>query len=415
MIKKGMARHNRGEDGPEIPHLGLLKMLQVLSFLLVFVAGIILGLLASTHVNSLFNSQRDLFFTSNIAVTTTSVLSDGRSSGSNCSTTNSEPCNCKSCDDESKVDCLSMKTFLHPHNLTHGMSDRELFWRASLVPKKEEYPFVRVPKVAFMFLTRGPLPLLPLWERFFKGHGKYFSIYVHTDPGYVLNVSSGSPFYGRQIPSKHVEWGSVLLLDAERRLLANALLEFSNERFILLSESCIPVYNFKTVYNYLVHSGHGFVEAYDDPSRYGRGRYNRRMLPYIWVRQWRKGSQWFEMQRALAAYVVSDTKYHKLFKKYCTPACYPDEHFLPTFINMFHGSMNSNRTVTWVDWSLGGPHPATYSAVNITEGLIQSIRMNQTLCSYNSGVTPICHLFARKFDASALQPLLNLTSRVMEF
>ncbi|CAI0378092.1 unnamed protein product [Linum tenue] len=53
-----------------------------------------------------------------------------------------------------------------------------------------------------MFLTRGPLPLLPLWERFFKGHGKYFSIYVHTDPGYVLNVSSGSPFYGRQIPSK---------------------------------------------------------------------------------------------------------------------------------------------------------------------------------------------------------------------
>ena len=71
---------------------------------------------------------------------------------------------------------------------------------------KDEYPFNRVPKVAFMFLTRGPLPLLPLWERFFRGHEKYFSIYVHTPRNYALNVSSESPFYGRQIPSKVCTW-----------------------------------------------------------------------------------------------------------------------------------------------------------------------------------------------------------------
>ncbi|CAN1812273.1 Glycosyltransferase BC10 [Linum perenne] len=406
------------EDVSEITHhhhhLGLLKLLKVLSFLLLFAAGIILGLLASSHVNTLFNSQRDLFYPSNIDVTT-SILTDGNSS-SNCNTSSLhlKPCNCKSCVDDD-VDCLNMDSFLHPKHLTHGMNDEEIFWRASLVPTKRDYPFDRLPKVAFMFLTRGPMPLLLLWERFFKGHQNYFTLYLHTDPGYVLNVSTDSPFYGRQIPSQQVEWGTVSLLDAERRLLANALLEFSNERFILLSESCIPVYNFPTVYNYLIHSEQSFVESYDDPSRYGRGRYSRKMLPNIWVRQWRKGSQWFEMQRDLAAYIVSDTKYYTLFKKHCTPACYPDEHFLPTFIHMFHGSMSANRTLTWVDWSLGGPHPATYGAVNITESFIQSIRMNKTVCSYNAGTTPICHLFARKFDASALEPLLNLTSRVMEF
>ncbi|EOY25472.1 hypothetical protein QUC31_011617 [Theobroma cacao] len=386
----------RGEDGER--HMGLLKLVQVLSFLVVFVAGIIIGLATSSHINTYFSSQAQaqLFSTS----TATSFRVSSGTTKANCS---------------QKVDCFSMDAFLHPTNLSHKMSDEELFWRASMAPYKNEFPFPRVPKVAFMFLTRGPLPLLPLWERFFKGHEKYFSIYLHTPPAYHLNVSSHSPFYGRQIPSQNVEWGTVLLADAERRLLANALLDFSNERFVLLSESCIPVYNFPTVYKYLIGSTYSFVESYDDPSRYGRGRYSRKMLPDIKLYQWRKGSQWFEMHRLVAIYIISDTKYYTLFRKYCRPACYPDEHYIPTFLNMFHGSLNANRSVTWVDWSMGGPHPAMHGGANITEGFIQAIRKNGTLCSYNEEQTSACYLFARKFAPSALESLLNLSSTVMEF
>jgi hypothetical protein len=48
----------------------------------------------------------------------------------------------------------------------------------------------RVPKVAFMFLTRGDLPLAPLWERFFAGaDGEHYSVYVHTTPGWIANRS----------------------------------------------------------------------------------------------------------------------------------------------------------------------------------------------------------------------------------
>ncbi|XP_048232061.1 glycosyltransferase BC10 isoform X1 [Ricinus communis] len=392
-----MARYREDKEyGPD-RHMGLLKLVQILSFLVIFVAGIIIGLATSSHINQYFTSQARLFFTNNIAAT--------KIPGDNC--TILKPCKA--------VDCLSMETFLHPKNLTHRMTDQELFWRASLMPYKDEYPFNRVPKVAFLFLTRGPLPMLPLWERFFRSHEKYFAIYVHTPRNYVLNVSTDSPFYGRQIPSQDVEWGSVSLVDAEKRLLSNALLDFSNERFVLLSESCIPVYNFPTVYRYLIHSEYSFVESYDDPTRYGRGRYNRKMLPDIRLYQWRKGSQWFEIQRALAVYMVSDTKYYSIFKRYCRPACYPDEHYIPTYLNMFHGSLNANRTVTWVDWSFGGPHPATYMGINVTESFIQSIRNNKTQCSYNSEMTSVCYLFARKFHPSALEPLLNLTSTVMEF
>ncbi|KAF3961932.1 hypothetical protein CMV_013502 [Castanea mollissima] len=363
------------------------KLVQILSFLVVFVAGIVIGLATTSNINRHFINNRQSFSSSFVPVH-------------------------KSCDNvNEECFCGSLKGYLRTKNVSHSMSDEELLWRASLMPKKEEYPYKRVPKVAFMYLTRGPLPMLPLWEKFFNGQDPdLFSIYVHAPPGFYLNVSMDSPFYHREIPSQSVSWGSVKLSDAERRLLANALLDFSNERFVLLSESCIPVYNFRKVYKYLTDSTYSFVESYDDPSRYGRGRYSRHMLPYIKLYHWRKGSQWFEVNRELAVYIVGDTQYYNLFRKYCTPACYPDEHYIPTYLNMFHGSQNSNRTVTWVDWSLGGPHPALYGEANITKDFIQSIRNNHTLCQYNSAMTSVCYLFARKFAPSALGPLLDLSS-----
>ncbi|KAJ1391052.1 hypothetical protein SESBI_36977 [Sesbania bispinosa] len=54
------------------------------------------------------------------------------------------------------------------------MDDEELPWRASMTAKIFDYPFDRVPKVGFMFLTRGPVFLAPLWEKFFKGREGYW-------------------------------------------------------------------------------------------------------------------------------------------------------------------------------------------------------------------------------------------------
>ncbi|KAL2462985.1 Core-2/I-branching beta-1 [Forsythia ovata] len=99
---------------------------------------------------------------------------------------------------------------------------------------------------------------------------------------------------------QEVEWGKFSMIEAERRLLANALLDNSNLRFILLSEACIPLFNFPTIYNYLMNSTKTFVEAYDLRGLVGHGRYNKRMKPQIKLRQWRKGSQWFELDRQLA-------------------------------------------------------------------------------------------------------------------
>lgn len=149
--------------------IGLVKFV---SFLVTLMAGVVLGLSLSTNFSRYYNLQTELFFPRTMYMA--------------------------NCD----KDCLSMKSFLGPTHLMHGMTDEELFWRASLVPKMEEYPFERVPKVAFLFLTRGPLPFKPLWERFFMGHKGLYSIYIHSIPDYKLNVTEDSVFYSRQIPSE---------------------------------------------------------------------------------------------------------------------------------------------------------------------------------------------------------------------
>ncbi|KAL1223304.1 Glycosyltransferase BC10 [Cardamine amara subsp. amara] len=291
-------------------------------------------------------------------------------------------------------------------NITHNMEDKELLWRASMVPKIRSYPFPRTPKVAFMFLSKGPLPLAPLWEMFFRGHEDLFNIYVHINPSYKEYIPQGSVFHGRRIPSKTVYWGNANMVEAELRLLANALLDINNERFVLLSESCIPLFNFTIIYSYLINSTQTHVESYD--LSVGRHRYNSRMYPHIHLDQFRKGSQWFELDRAMALEVVSDTFYWPIFNAYCFV---PDEHYIQTLLNVRPslGSRNSNRTLTYADWSKNGAHPRSFGESEVNVEFLEELR------SKSCGDSELCFLFGRKFLPTALDNLLIFSSTVMHF
>ncbi|XP_006302252.2 uncharacterized protein LOC17895947 [Capsella rubella] len=316
--------------------------------------------------------------------------------------------------------CVSLKETVdeeqkgHPL-VIHNITEEELFSRASKIQKKT---LKMTKKVAFMFLTRGKLPLAKLWERFFQGHEGLFSIYIHTsDPSFYVDdeTQETSPFYRRRIPSKEVKWGMVSMVEAERRLLANALLDAGNHRFVLLSESDIPLFNFSTIYSYLVNSQHSYVDIYDLPGPAGRGRYNRRMSPVISRGNWRKGSQWFEIDREVAAAVVSDTVYFPVFKKHCLWGCYADEHYLPTFVHVMFPGKNANRSVTWTDWSRRGPHPRKYTRRSVTREFLLKLRNREEGCVYNGEKNEKCYLFARKFDGASLDKLLYFAHRVLGF
>ncbi|KAL8151897.1 hypothetical protein V2J09_021705 [Rumex salicifolius] len=269
-------------------------------------------------------------------------------------------------------------------------------------------------KVAFMFMVKGPIPLGPLWEKFFEGHNGYYSIYVHALPSYETPFSNDSVFYGRNIPSQEVKWGTMSMVDAERRLLANALLDPSNQRFVLLSESCIPLFNFPTVHNYLFKTNLSFLGCQDILGRDGRGRYNRTMAPDVTLTQFRKGPQWFEAHRDLALKIVQEHRLYDVFNRHCKKPCFSDEHYLPTMTNVLYPEMVHNRSLTWVDWSRGGPHPSRYGFGDINVGFLNRVKFGSN-CTYNGEATNVCFLFARKFLPTALEPLLRIAPSILGF
>ncbi|CAI5980603.1 unnamed protein product [Closterium sp. NIES-64] len=204
-----------------------------------------------------------------------------------------------------------------------------------------------------------------------------------------------------------VHWGEISMVDAERRLLATALLDPGNARFILVSESCAPLFNFTFVYEYLMASPEAYVRLKNEPGTNGRGRWRREFLPLARLEDWRKGGQWFAMDREAARVIVADDIFYPLFKRFCRPPCYADEHYMPTMLKVLMPGNVANRTVTWTDWSKpGAAHPAQFGAGQVTDKLIE--RMRGPLSCIVADESVPCFLFARKLMPGALTDLLRL-------
>ncbi|CAG7887664.1 glycosyltransferase BC10 [Brassica rapa] len=282
-------------------------------------------------------------------------------------------------------------------------------------------------KIAFLFLTPGTLPFEKLWDEFLKGHEGKFSIYIHPSKERPVHISRH--FSDREIHSDEVTWGRISMVDAEKRLLVNALEDPDNQHFVLLSESCIPLHTFDYTYRYLLHSNVSFIESFVDPGPHGTGRHMEHMLPEIAKEDFRKGAQWFTMKRQHAIIVMADGLYYSKFREYCGPGieadknCIADEHYLPTFFSMLDPMGISNWSVTYVDWSERRWHPKTYTANEISLEFMKNVTSEEMSthvtsvgehgdelhwpCTWN-GITRPCYLFARKFHPDALDTLVNL-------
>ncbi|AES65283.1 putative glycosyl transferase, family 14 [Medicago truncatula] len=284
------------------------------------------------------------------------------------------------------------------------------------------------PKVAFMFLTPGSLPFEKLWDNFFQGHEGKFSVYVHASQTKPVHVSRY--FVNRDIRSDQVIWGKMSMVEAERRLLANALQDPNNQHFVLLSDSCVPLYNFDYIFDYLMYTNISFVDCFWDPGPVGNsGRYSEHMLPEVELKDFRKGAQWFSLKRKHALIVMADHVYYSKFQAHCEPGvdgknCIPDEHYLPTFFTIVDPGGIANWSVTHVDWSEQKWHPKSYRAQDITYELLKNITsIDESVhvtsdekkevqiwpCLWN-GIQKPCYLFARKFSPDTEDNLLKLFS-----
>jgi len=203
-----------------------------------------------------------------------------------------------------------------------------------------------------------------------------FSVYIHPTIGFTF--PENHTFHGTEIDNRvdlNQAWGTFRLLEAELRLIEAALKDKRNKqasficvcvkfyslfvfrKFVLLSETCVPLYPPEVIYSQLLSEKKSRVQACDpnENTQSERSvlessllesaitRYNDEMTgKYINKSNWHKNHQWFALNRAHANLLVQETYVKKRFREYCDAykgsniLCVPDEHYIATTLNVYN-------------------------------------------------------------------------------
>ncbi|BDA43891.1 probable glycosyltransferase BC10 [Coccomyxa sp. Obi] len=341
-------------------------------------------------------------------------------------------------------------------------------------------------KVALLFLTRGPVHQETLWKlwlqeiegqvvipcaetsnctftqadrikiltacreersihRFIAQQQHLFTLYVHpTDPEFP-GYRAGSVFHGAEVTNRvpSTAYYSYDLIEATRSMMSSALQDRLNQRFVILSESCVPLYPASFTYMQLMHESKSRVWVSAVPEwhdwqdavevKHGINR----------TTHWRKGSQWNALIRSHAKLAVEDTRLVEAFSSDCK-FCQVDERYFATLLALYGVEHESYRPglLTYVDWSrqTEGGHPHNFEPDDVTPQLLQTMRQKECSKARDSAgaasaklllesyvqvaepvnttafpghpvfqpLSPTCLLFARKFKGPTTDALLDL-------
>lgn len=102
-------------------------------------------------------------------------------------------------------------------------------------------------KIAFLFLTLDNINWPIFWDKFFLKNKNKYTIYVHPKNPDKITI----PWMKKNIIKNlvHTEWG--IIVNAYINLMEEAYKDPLNQKFITISESCIPYKSFDELYNFL--------------------------------------------------------------------------------------------------------------------------------------------------------------------
>ncbi|KAG0623801.1 hypothetical protein M758_3G203500 [Ceratodon purpureus] len=333
------------------------------------------------------------------------------------------------------IPCPTSSNILQEYPLPVFHSDQELL-RHAFHRAIEGPPGPGHPRIAFLFVVRGPIPLEPVWRKYLQGHEHLWSLYVHPSNPVDYKFPPSSLFHEKEIPSKPVARISMSLVDAIRRLLAYALADprYNNTWFVNICESTSPIRSFPAAYHYLTNSHHSFVEAFLPDEKYQQWE----TTPEFPISELRKGETWMQMTRKHATIVVSDKVIYSRFAASCSLWCAPDEEYFQTLLHLEDGAGIANRTTMWTDWKeprvIAGS-PRLFGPGDVSEWLFKEIRKKTRewdglkqdsaldksefgmtpICEYNGIANSPCYLFARKFDSNTASAILDVISKLPGF
>jgi hypothetical protein len=320
---------------------------------------------------------------------------------------------------------------------------------------------LRIPKVALLFLTSGDLFHEPSWRLWLKSAegmipsqvvsenicgrsslgsedelasaGKVctlkppeqyqdteyrnqhlFSMYVHVPPSFE-GFDPQSLWHGKVVRYRvETQWGAHTLVEATRHLLWEAFRDPLNTRFLLLSESDIPLYDPLTMYQQLQAEENSRLDTcvHDDvsPWRWHPSMETKRLK----FHHWRKSPQWMTLTREHAKMALEDHEVYRMFERHCWSAwddehsrwhreCFSDEHYFATLLATFEKDSEGicgSRGVSFTLWESKSAHPRSFNQDEITMDLIRKARDGHK--TLGGQLLPSCNWQEAQLEATGL-------------
>ncbi|GAB4820324.1 hypothetical protein N2152v2_007370 [Parachlorella kessleri] len=233
----------------------------------------------------------------------------------------------------------------------------------------------------------GELPVSQLDRQFL------FTFYIHAAPD-VPGFNASSMFAGSLIPHRtHARRQEHSLIDAERLLLAEALRDPLNQRFLLLSDTTLPLYGPALVYQQAMAETLSRMDActYHPEIPGNLDRWDAGMEgPHFKMHHWRKTSMWFSMPRKHAEVIAREVEINAAFQQFCkkrlvhpltnsTASCSSCEHYpaiVMAVLGLEHETTCNGDGNTYVDWNIDIKygHPRTFKNKDVNDSLVAVAR-----------------------------------------
>jgi hypothetical protein len=217
-------------------------------------------------------------------------------------------------------------------------------------------------KLALCFLTYDTLSQPALWHRLIEANKDIINVYIHNKT-VIHNDKYDLKKYciPRRVKTK---WGHISLVYATMCLFEEAFKNKDNEYFLLLSDTCIPLHNIRTIYNDIVSIGQSILCSVDviNVNRF----LTLRNKHFFKQSDFSKQMQWMCLKRNDVAFFLQND-----FTSIFGPRfLIPDEHYFITIMKKYKIPFH-NKCITFANWRQKSdnmvqyrPFPKTYSSLS---------------------------------------------------
>jgi len=231
-------------------------------------------------------------------------------------------------------------------------------------------------KIALCFLTYENLSQPKLWSKIINNNKDKLNVYIHNKKDFIDKEYNLHQYC---IQNRiETTYANKSIVEATLTLFKEAYKNKTNCFFILLSDKCIPLYNFEYIYKEIFSSNSNIISSIPtSTARFGHLTNHERYFEltdptFLDIKKTVKDSQWLSLNRTTVNFFIENN----FLNMYSNNFYAVDEHYFGNICIKFDIPY-LNRKITFVNWKQKSDnkndreYPKTYE--KITHQMVKKI------------------------------------------